>query len=65
MGQSIRMAAAAGTDWLTIPPSEAGFASDPGALLDKAVAKNRVWNLHGVVVVRHGRLMLELLRGRG
>ena len=31
----------------------------PGALLDKAVAENRVWNLHGVVVVRHGRLVLE------
>ncbi|MBV8088516.1 MAG: serine hydrolase [Alphaproteobacteria bacterium] len=53
------MTAAAGTDWLTIPPGEAGFASDPGALLDKAIAENRIWNLHGVVVVRRGRLVLE------
>jgi CubicO group peptidase (beta-lactamase class C family) len=39
--------------------SEAGFSSDLGVRLDKAVAEKRVWNLHGVVVMRNGRLVLE------
>lgn len=59
MGQSIRASALAEADWLTISPSEAGFTSDLEALLDKAVAEKRVWNLHGVVIVRKGRLVLE------
>jgi CubicO group peptidase (beta-lactamase class C family) len=50
---------AAGADWLSISPDEAGFASDLEARLDKAVAEKRVWNLHGVVIVRRGRLVLE------
>ena len=59
MGQSIRAAASAEADWLAISPSESGFASGLEALLDKAIAEKRVWNLHGVVVVRKGRLVLE------
>src|SRR5262245_9249300 len=42
-----------------IAPSEAGFAGDLEARLDKAVADKRVWNLHGIVVVRDERLVLE------
>ena len=59
MGQSIRTAAAAEADWHFISPNEAGFTSDLEALLDTAIAEKRVWNLHGVVVVRQGRLVLE------
>jgi CubicO group peptidase (beta-lactamase class C family) len=36
-----------------------GFTSDLEALLDKAITEKRVWNLHGVVIVRKGRLVLE------
>lgn len=50
-------AAAAGL--LPIAPAEAGFAPDLEARLDKAIADKRVWNLHGVVVVRDDRLVLE------
>jgi CubicO group peptidase (beta-lactamase class C family) len=59
MGKSILTTAAAGADWLAISPSEAGFTSDLEALLDKAIKEKRVWNLHGVVIVRKGRMALE------
>lgn len=42
-----------------IAPEQAGFAPDLEQRLDKAVADKRVWNLHGVVVVRDDRLVLE------
>jgi len=42
-----------------VAPAEAGFAGDLEAKLDQAVAKKRVWNLHGVVVLRDDRLVLE------
>ena len=42
-----------------VAPVDAGFAPDLEARLDKAVASKRVWNLHGVVVVRDDRLVLE------
>ena len=59
MEQSIPTTAAAATDWLSISPSEAGFTSDLEALLDKAITEKRVWNLHGLVIVRKRRLVLE------
>src|SRR5439155_7365763 len=59
MEQSIPTTAAAATDWLSISPSEAGFTSDLEALLDKAITEKRVWNLHGLVIVRKRRLGLE------
>src|SRR4051812_12451617 len=50
----------AGTDgWLPIAPGDVGFAPDLGALLDKAIADKRIWNLHGLVVLRSDRLVLE------
>jgi hypothetical protein len=36
-----------------------GFTSDLEALLYRAITEKRVWNLHGVVIVRKGRLVLE------
>ena len=45
--------------WPPISPADAGFAPDLEARLDKLIADKRAWNLHGVVVVRDGRLVLE------
>jgi hypothetical protein len=59
VGESIRPSGPAEADWVAVSPSEAGFKSDLEALLDKAVAEKRVWNLHGVVIVCAGRLVLE------
>jgi CubicO group peptidase (beta-lactamase class C family) len=50
---------AAAFEWQPVSLREAGFADDMGARLDKAIADKRVWNLHSVVVVRHGRLVFE------
>jgi CubicO group peptidase (beta-lactamase class C family) len=45
--------------WVHVTPAEAGFADDIGARLDDAVCSGRTWNLHGIVIVRRGRLVLE------
>ena len=45
--------------WLSVPPVDAGFAPDLEARLDKAIADKRVWNLHGLIVLRNDRLVLE------
>jgi CubicO group peptidase (beta-lactamase class C family) len=50
---------AAADPWLPITPVDAGFAPDLEARLDKAIADKRVWNLHGLVVLRGDRLVLE------
>jgi CubicO group peptidase (beta-lactamase class C family) len=59
MAQPIGPLSAAAPDLAPIAPSDAGFAPDLAARLDKLVADKRAWNLHGVVVVRNGRLVLE------
>ena len=59
MGQSIRPSGPAEAEWVAVSLSEPGFKSDLEALLDKATAEKRVWNLHGVVIMRDGRLVLE------
>jgi CubicO group peptidase (beta-lactamase class C family) len=46
-------------DWTQIAPADAGFAPDLEARLDHLIAQKRAWNLHGVVIVRNGRLVLE------
>src|SRR5262245_22395583 len=51
-------AVAAAADWQAVAPSEAGFA-DLEVRFDKLLADKRVWNLHGVVVARGGRIALE------
>jgi CubicO group peptidase (beta-lactamase class C family) len=45
--------------WQPVAPAEVGFAPDIEARLDRLIADKRAWNLHGVVVVRRGRLVLE------
>jgi CubicO group peptidase (beta-lactamase class C family) len=50
---------AAGSDWQSTAPVEAGFAPDFADRLATVVRVGRAPNLHGVVVIRHGRLVLE------
>lgn len=45
--------------WQVVSPDEAGFAPDLGERLDKLVASRRASNIHGVVVLREGRLVTE------
>jgi CubicO group peptidase (beta-lactamase class C family) len=59
MGQLIGTSSTAALDWHTVSPAEAGFADDLEARLAKAIAEKRVWNLHSVIIVRNGRLVLE------
>jgi CubicO group peptidase (beta-lactamase class C family) len=51
--------AAAPFEWLKILPSDAGFASDLEARLDKLIADKRAWGLHGVLVARGRHIVLE------
>jgi CubicO group peptidase (beta-lactamase class C family) len=46
-------------DWEPIAPQEAGFVPDLGARIDDAVRTGKARNVHAVVVVRHGRLVVE------
>lgn len=46
-------------DWQHVSPAEAGFSPDVGEKLDDAVRRNELVNLHAVVVVRDGKLVLE------
>jgi CubicO group peptidase (beta-lactamase class C family) len=59
MAAPITSSIAAAYDWQAIAPAEAGFAPDLEARLDKLIADKRAWGLHGVVVVRNDRLVLE------
>jgi CubicO group peptidase (beta-lactamase class C family) len=59
LAQPIAPLSAAGPDWVRIAPADAGFTPDLAARLDKLIADKRAWGLHGVVVVRDGRLVLE------
>ena len=51
--------AAAGSDWPTAAPEAVGFAPDLGEKLDAAARTEAFAGLHAVVVVRHGKLVLE------
>ena len=50
---------AAADPWLPIAPGEAGFAPDLEARLDQAIADKRIWNVHGLIVLRNDRVVLE------
>jgi CubicO group peptidase (beta-lactamase class C family) len=45
--------------WQSLAPAEVGFVPDLAARFDKLVADERVWGLHGVVVARHEKIVLE------
>lgn len=59
MATPVTSGTAAAYDWQSITPADAGFAPDIEARLDKLIADKRVWGLHGIVVVRNDRLVLE------
>ena len=59
VGQGVGRLGAAAFEWQTVKPADAGFAPDLEARLDKLVADKGAWGLHGVVVVRNNRLVLE------
>ena len=45
--------------WPLIDAAEAGFAPDLIARLDKAISEKRIWNVHGLMVLRNNRLLIE------
>lgn len=51
--------AAAPDDWATIPPADAGIAPGLADRLDAAVRQDELRNLHGVLVARGGKLVVE------
>jgi hypothetical protein len=58
MADSTGAFAEAAGDFLPIAPGDAGFTPDLEARLDKAIADGRIWNQHGLVVLRYDRLVL-------
>jgi CubicO group peptidase (beta-lactamase class C family) len=58
LANSTRLLSAA-ADWPKIAPTEAGFAPDLEARLDDFIHTGRVNNVHGVVIVRRGRMVAE------
>ena len=50
--------AATALNWQSVAPSQADFV-DLESRFDRLVTDKRVWNLHGVIVVRGGRIVLE------
>ena len=51
--------AATAFEWKPIAANEAGLADDLGSRIDAAQRAGALGGLHGVVIVRHGRLALE------
>jgi CubicO group peptidase (beta-lactamase class C family) len=54
-----RASAAPPVDWRIATPAEAGLAPDIADRLEAAIQTGQLPNLHGVLVVRDGRLVLE------
>src|SRR3981081_1923815 len=59
MAQWPKSLSAAATWLQPIAPDDAGFAPDLEARLAKSFADKLIWNLHGLVVLRNDRLVLE------
>jgi len=59
VGQSIGANAATAAELVSIPLRDAGFTDQLEPLLDKLFAEKRVWNIHGIVILRGERLVLE------
>jgi CubicO group peptidase (beta-lactamase class C family) len=53
------MTASADIVWNPVAPADTGFAPDLNARIDKLIAAKRIWNVHGVVILRGGKLVLE------
>ncbi|MBE7200836.1 MAG: serine hydrolase [Parafilimonas terrae] len=60
MGQQALRSSAAESGWLPKAlPQDEGFTTDLETGLDQAVAEKRIWNVHGLVVTRNGKVVLE------
>jgi CubicO group peptidase (beta-lactamase class C family) len=46
-------------EWLSAPPEQVGLTADLAQRLDKALADKQVWNLHGLMVLKNDRIVLE------
>src|SRR5437773_9085129 len=47
------------SEWPSIDPTDAGFAPDIADCIAEAQRSGRAPGLHGLVIVRHGKLVLE------
>jgi CubicO group peptidase (beta-lactamase class C family) len=59
LGAAMSPLAAAAFEWTSIALKEAGLADDLGGRIDAAQRDGALSGLHGVVIVRYGRLVLE------
>jgi CubicO group peptidase (beta-lactamase class C family) len=55
----LSMPASADIAWNVVAPADAGFTPDLNARIDKLIADKRIWNVHGLIVLRGGKLVLE------
>ncbi|MDB5489975.1 MAG: putative Beta-lactamase [Reyranella sp.] len=53
------ISSAQSASWQSQSPEAAGFTPDLSARLDRLIADKRIWNVHAVLVARHGKLLLE------
>jgi CubicO group peptidase (beta-lactamase class C family) len=53
------MSSAANISWTPVSHPEAGFDASLNARIDKLIADKRIWNIHGVVILRGGKLAFE------
>jgi hypothetical protein len=61
-GGSVLSTPAASNEWPTAHPESVGLAPNLGEKVDKALANRSFRNVHAVVLVRHGKLVLERYR---
>jgi CubicO group peptidase (beta-lactamase class C family) len=59
LSAAVRPLCAAPFEWRQAAPGETGFAPDFAARLDQFVQSGRVSNIHGILIVRRGRIALE------
>jgi CubicO group peptidase (beta-lactamase class C family) len=59
LSAAARPLCAAPSEWQQAAPGETGFAPDFGTTLDQFVQSGRVTNIHGIVIVRRGAIVLE------
>lgn len=45
--------------WNQVANADAGFDGELNARIDRLIAEKRIWNVHGIVVLRGGKLVVE------
>jgi CubicO group peptidase (beta-lactamase class C family) len=58
-GHSALARAGVSYEWQTTSPAEAGFVTDLGERLNRFILSGQATNIHGVIIVRRGRLVFE------